>query len=131
MLDELPESLNRRQQVNEAGSLVARYLYSGGNPQRLLAVVSKLLLPKDRSFHVIQEIEAAFGQYSLLGNTEEGIHVLVAAARYLAAHSPTTRSQGKPKNLRYSANFRGPRWHSQTYQTAERLHRGDRLFEES
>jgi hypothetical protein len=38
--------------------------------------------------------------------------VLVAAARYLAAHAPTVRAQG------------------QTYQIAHRLQRGERLFEE-
>jgi hypothetical protein len=38
--------------------------------------------------------------------------VLVATARYLAAHSPTVRAQG------------------QTWNIATRLHRGDRLFEE-
>jgi hypothetical protein len=27
-----------------------------------------------------------------MGNTEEGHHILIAAARYLAAHSPTERS---------------------------------------
>jgi nitrite reductase/ring-hydroxylating ferredoxin subunit len=113
LLHQLPELLDRQQQVNEAGSLVARYLYSGGNPDRLLALLGKLLLREDRSFHVIQEIEAAFRQYSLLGTTEAGIHVLIAAARYLAAHAPTMRSQ------------------AQTYQMAERLHRGDRVFEEA
>ncbi|NWF60405.1 MAG: Rieske 2Fe-2S domain-containing protein [Fischerella sp.] len=113
LLDELPELLNRQQQVNEAGALVARYLYSGGNPDRLLAVVGKLLLREDRSFHVIQEIEAAVRQYNLLCDTTAGIQVLIAAVRYLAAHAPTMRSQG------------------QTYQMAERLHRGDRLFEDS
>ncbi|MCX7595471.1 MAG: Rieske (2Fe-2S) protein, partial [Fischerella sp.] len=113
LLDQLPELLDRQQQVDEAGALVARYLYSGGNPDRLLAVVGKLLLREDRSFHVIQEIEAGFRQYNLLRDTAAGIHVLIAAVRYLAAHAPTTRSQGR------------------TYQMAERLHRGDRLFEES
>ncbi|MBF2008111.1 MAG: Rieske 2Fe-2S domain-containing protein [Chlorogloeopsis fritschii C42_A2020_084] len=113
LLHQLPELLDRQQQVNEAGSLVARYLYSGGNPDRLLALLGKLLLREDRSFHVIQEIEAAFRQYSLLGTTEAGIHVLIAAARYLAAHAPTMRSQ------------------AQTYQMAERLYRGDRVFEEA
>jgi len=38
--------------------------------------------------------------------------VLVAAARYLAAHAPTVRAQG------------------QTYQIARRLSRGERLFED-
>jgi hypothetical protein len=70
------------------------------------------MLRENRDFHVIQELEAAVRQYSLLGTTPEGIHQLVAAARYLAAHAPTLRTQ------------------NQTYQMAFRLHKGDRLFEE-
>lgn len=111
LLDELPALLDRQQQVNEAGTLVARYLYSGGNPDRLLAVLGKLLLREDRDFHTIQEVEGAFRQYALLRETKAGVHVLVAAARYLAAHAPTMRSQG------------------QTYEMAYRLHKGDRVFE--
>ncbi|HEY9667485.1 MAG TPA: nitrite reductase (NAD(P)H) small subunit [Coleofasciculaceae cyanobacterium] len=113
LLKQLPELLDRQQQVNEAGQLVAQYLYSGGKPERLMAMLGKLMLRENRDFHVIQELEAAFRQYSLLGETTTGVHVLVAAARYLAAHAPTMRSQ------------------EQTYQMAYRLHRGDRLFEES
>jgi hypothetical protein len=113
LLKQLPELLDRQQQVNEAGQLVAQYLYSGGKPERLMAMLGKLMLRENRDFHVIQEVEAAFRQYSLLGETAAGVHVLVAAARYLAAHAPTMRSQ------------------EQTYQMAYRLHRGDRLFEES
>ena len=113
LLKELPALLDRQQQVNEAGTLVARYLYSGGNPERLLAMLGKLLLREDRDFHTIQAIEAAFRQYSLLRESKAGVHVLVAAARYLAAHAPTMRSQG------------------QTYDMADRLHKGDRVFEES
>jgi hypothetical protein len=111
LLNELPALLDRQQQVNEAGTLVARYLYSGGNPDQLLALLGKLLLREDRDFHTIQEIEAAFRQYALLRETKAGVHVLVAAARYLAAHAPTMRSQG------------------QTYEMAHRLHKGDRVFE--
>ncbi len=113
LLKELPALLDRQQQVNEAGTLVARYLYSGGNPERLLAMLGKLLLREDRDFHTIQAVEAAFRQYSLLRESKAGVHVLVAAARYLAAHAPTMRSQG------------------QTYDMAYRLHKGDRVFEES
>ncbi|MDF5734458.1 MULTISPECIES: Rieske (2Fe-2S) protein [unclassified Nostoc] len=113
LLNQLPDLLNRQQQVNQTGQLVADYLYSGGSVERLMAMLGKLMLRENREFHVIQEIEAAFRQYSLLGETPAGIHVLVAAARYLAAHAPTMRSQG------------------QTYQIADRLHKGDRLFEES
>ncbi|MBD1847858.1 Rieske (2Fe-2S) protein [Cyanobacteria bacterium FACHB-63] len=112
LLEELPALLDRQQQVNRVGELVGSYLYSGGKPEPLLALLGKLLLREDRQFHVIQEIEAAFRQYSYLGNSPAGINVLVAASRYLAAHTPTMRSQ------------------EQTYQMAYRLHRGDRLFEE-
>ncbi|MGA7933368.1 MAG: Rieske (2Fe-2S) protein [Kovacikia sp.] len=112
LLQQLPELLDRQQQVNRVGELVGSYLYSGGKPELLLAMLSKLLLREDRQFHVIQEIEAAFRQYSHLGNSIAGINVLVAASRYLAAHTPTMRSQ------------------EQTYQMAYKLHRGDRLFEE-
>ncbi|MCC5669628.1 Rieske (2Fe-2S) protein [Nostoc sp. CHAB 5784] len=113
LLQQLPDLLNRQQQVNQTGQLVANYLYSGGSAERLMARLGKLMLRENRDFHVIQEIEAAFRQYSFLGQTSAGIHILVAASRYLAAHSPTMRSQ------------------EQTYQIAERLHQGARLFEES
>ncbi|NER51440.1 MAG: Rieske (2Fe-2S) protein [Symploca sp. SIO1A3] len=113
LLKELPKLLDRQQQVNEAGKLVGRYLYSGGNPDRLLAMLGKLLLREDRNFHTIQAVEAAFRQYTLLRETKAGVHVLVAAARYLAAHAPTMRSQ------------------EQTYEMAHRLHKGDHIFEES
>jgi hypothetical protein len=70
-------------------------------------------LREDRDFHTIQTVEAAYRQYEYLRGMQAGTHVLVAAGRYLAAHSPTVREQG------------------QTYQIAYRLHRGERLFEES
>jgi nitrite reductase/ring-hydroxylating ferredoxin subunit len=113
LLQELPQLLDRQQQVNEAGRLVTQYLYSGGDPKRLMALMGKLMLRENRDFHVVQELEAAFRQYSLVEGMPQGIDILVAAVRYLAAHSPTMRSQ------------------NQTYQMAFRLHKGDRLFEET
>ena len=112
LLAELPVLLDERQRVDEAGKMVAGYLYSGGETNRLLAVMGSLLLREDRNFHTIQAVEAAFMQYSYLRGTTVGAHVLVAAARYLAAHSPTMRSQG------------------QTYDIARRLSRGEILYEE-
>lgn len=113
LLNRLPDLLNRQQQVNETGRLVAQYLYSGGNPKTLMAMLAKLMLRENRDFHVIQSLEAAFRLYNQLSNRLEGVPVLVATARYLAAHAPTLRSQ------------------EQTYQMAYRLHRGERLFEET
>jgi hypothetical protein len=112
LLKEFPGLLDRQQQVNEAGELVARYLFGGGQPNRLLAMLGKVLLREDRDFHTIQMVEAAFRQFRLLQGASSAVHVLVAAARYLAAHAPTVRAQG------------------QTYQIAHRLFRGECLFEE-
>jgi hypothetical protein len=55
-------------------------------------------------------VEAALQQFRNLRGTAAGAHILIAAARYLAAHAPTMRSQ------------------EQTFQIAYRLHRGDRLY---
>jgi nitrite reductase/ring-hydroxylating ferredoxin subunit len=112
ILDELLPLLDRQQQVNEAGRLVARYLATDSDARPLLAALGTALLREDRDFHTIQTVEAAFRQYQLLDGTPEAAHVLIAAARYLAAHAPTVRAEG------------------QTFQIAERLHRGEKLYEE-
>lgn len=112
LLDELLPLLDKQQQVNQSARVVAQYLHSGGDPERLLARLGTLLLREDRDFHTIQSVEAAVRVFGALREQPEGAHVLVAAMRYLAAHSPTVRAQG------------------QTYQIAHRLHGGERLFEE-
>ena len=71
------------------------------------------LLREDAGFHACQMLEAGVRQHRAWGDTDQGRHVLVAVARYLAAHSPTERT---------------------TYQTADiarRLMRGARLHEEA
>ena len=103
--------LNQQQQVNEAAGLTASYLASGGEPAGLLAKLGEMLLREDRDFHTLQSVEAAIAQYNQLGADPAAGHILIAAARYLAAHAPTVRAQG------------------QTYRIAVRLHRGERLFE--
>jgi hypothetical protein len=111
-LSGLTDLLNHQQQVDEAGEFAARYLYGAGEPLALLASLGGLLLREDRNFHTIQTIEAAFRQYGDRREMPTGTNVLVAAARYLAAHAPTMRAQG------------------QTFQIAHRLCRGERLFED-
>jgi hypothetical protein len=112
LLESLPALLDRQQQVDQAGALVAEYLASGGDGTAMIAALGRALLREDRDFHAIQNFEAAARLYSYLGATSAGTHVLVATARYLAAHSPTVRAQG------------------QTWNIATRLRRGDHLFEE-
>jgi len=110
-VDDLPDLLDRQQQVNEAGGLVSAALAANTSDADLLAMLGHVLLREDADFHTFQSVEAAFRQYQTLRGTEEGRHVLIAAARYLAAHSPTSRSMG------------------QTYSIALRLHRGEALYE--
>ncbi len=112
LLRELPALLDRQQQVNESGELVAAYLETGADPDRLIATLGRMLLREDRDFHTIQSLEAACRQHLLLRGTRAANHVLVASARYLGAHAPTVRAQG------------------QTYRIAQRLHRGERLYED-
>jgi len=116
MLEELLDLFNHQQQVNQAGTLVARYLASGAAPELLIATLGQALLREDAGFHPIQELEAAVRQYWLLAARPDTApyapHALVAAARYLAAHSPT------------------PRAANQTYMIAVRLNRGENVFAE-
>ena len=49
LLAALPRLLDRQQQVNEAGSLVACYLYGGGDPERPRATLGGTLLREDRN----------------------------------------------------------------------------------
>jgi nitrite reductase/ring-hydroxylating ferredoxin subunit len=112
LLESLPGLLDRQQQVDQVGTLAAEYLTRGGDRRALIAALGHALLREDRDFHTIQDFEAAVRLHSYLGAMPAGAPFLVAAARYLAAHSPTVRAQG------------------QTWHVAARLHRGDRLFEE-
>jgi hypothetical protein len=116
MLEELLDLFNHQQQVNQAGTLVARYLASSATPERLIAMLGQALLREDAGFHPIQSLEAAVRQYWLLAARPDTApyepHALIAAARYLAAHSPT------------------PRAANQTYMIAVRLSRGENVFAE-
>jgi hypothetical protein len=112
LLDELPLLLDRQQQVDEAGELAASFLGAGGDPGRLVAALGSALVREDRNFHTIQCVEAAAHQHELLAGTDGAVLPLLAAARYLAAHATTTRSQ------------------RQTFDIARRLHRGENLYDE-
>jgi hypothetical protein len=71
---------------------VARHLTLGHSPQALIATLAHAVLREDSVFHAYQMLEASVRQFTVWGNSDEGRHILVALARYLAAHSPTERS---------------------------------------
>jgi hypothetical protein len=110
LLGQLLEGMDVRQRVEETAQLVSRYLGGEGNPEQLLATLGQAMLREDSDFHSFQIIDAGFSQYNDRRGTEEGRHVLIAVARFLAAHAPTPRAVG------------------QTYNMALRLHRGEEIY---
>ena len=112
LLEVLPRLLDKQQQVDGAGTLVASFLAAGGYRARLVAARGAALVRENRNFHTIQCVEAAIRQHELLRETHDADLPLIAAARYLAAHAATTRSE------------------RQTFEIARRLHRGENLYED-
>jgi hypothetical protein len=108
----LLDAFDRQRQVDVAARLVARHLTLGYSPQSLIVTLARALLREDAGFHAYQILEAGVRQFTVWGNTDEGRHILIAVARYLAAHSPTERAA------------------LQTADIAQRLMRGGELHQE-
>jgi nitrite reductase/ring-hydroxylating ferredoxin subunit len=89
----LLDAFDRQRQVDLAARLVARHLTLGHSVQALIATLARALLREDAGFHAYQVLDAGVRQFGEWGNTDEGRHILIAAARYLAAHSPTERAE--------------------------------------
>ena len=103
----------REGMVDEAGGLVARWLRSGGPTGAVVAALGAALLREDSDFHWYQTLEAAIRQSAAWPEgSEPATLILVGAARFLAAHTPTRREL------------------SQIVRTASRLRRGEALYEE-
>ncbi len=111
----LLDTFDRQQQVGAAARLVARHLIIilGHTPDALIATLAQALLREDAGFHAYQMLEAGVRQFGKWGNGEQGRHILIAVARYLAAHFPTQRAL----------------W--QTADIARRLMRGGELHHEA
>ena len=88
----LLDAFDRQQQVDAAARLVARHLTLGHAPEALIATLAHALLREDAGFHAYQMLEAGVQQFREWGNGAQGRHILIAVARYLAAHSPTERA---------------------------------------
>jgi nitrite reductase/ring-hydroxylating ferredoxin subunit len=89
----LLDAFDRQRQVDLAARLVARHLTLGHPVQALIATLARVLLREDAGFHAYQVLDAGVRQFGEWGNTAEGRHILIAVARYLAAHSPTERAE--------------------------------------
>ncbi|MBI2749595.1 MAG: Rieske (2Fe-2S) protein [Burkholderiales bacterium] len=110
--DAFLSALDRQGAVKEAARLVARTLALGHPGDALVATLARAMLREDAGFHTFQMLEAGVRQWREWGDTPEGRRILVAVARWLAAHSPTPRAQ------------------LQTADVARRLARGQNVYEE-
>ena len=86
------DAFDRQRQVDLAARLAARHFKLGHPPQALIATLMRAVLREDAAFHTYQMLEAGVRQYTVWGNSDASRHILIAVARYLAAHSPTERA---------------------------------------
>ena len=106
------DAMDSHQQVEQAARLVTDYCTTSADPDGVLPVLARAMLREDSTFHHFQIVDAALKQYKERRGTDAARHVLVGAARFLAAHYPT------------------PRAVNQTFNIAARLQRGDEIFKE-
>jgi hypothetical protein len=104
-------ALDRQGAVKIAGRLVARYLMLDHPVEPLIATLVRATLREDADFHTYQMLEAGVQQYREWDESAAGGRILIAVARYIAAHSPTERAQ------------------QQTAMVARRLSRGEAIYE--
>lgn len=113
-LVDLAACWDRQDGVDEAGEQAWGFQVGGGDPAELVAALGRGLLSEDAGFHWFQLYEAAVRQWrSWPAHSDEGRLVLVAAARFLAAHTPTRRERARVVDI------------------ARRLRRGEALYEDA
>ena len=99
--------------VDAAGQVVHDFLAAGGSASEVIAALGSALLAEDAQFHWFQIYEAGVRQARAWedGSPQQSL-VLVAVARFLAAHTPTRRER------------------RQIVRIASKLRRGETLYEE-
>ncbi len=107
--DEILAEFDRQQRVDETAQVVVDLL-AVRKHKEVIETLGHALLREDAGFHQFQIYEAALRQYGNFRDRPEGDEILIGAARFLTAHAPTVRAAG------------------QTYDIAERLHRGEALY---
>jgi hypothetical protein len=112
LLKQFMLALDRQAQINEVGRIVARYLAIRHPAGPLIRTLVRAVVREDATFHTYRMLEATVQQHQEWGDTEQGGHILIAGARYIAAHSPTQREM------------------LQTADIVQRLHRGEDLHEQ-
>jgi hypothetical protein len=121
LLDQLLRYCEQQGGVDEAGAVAYRYLTLGHDPAALVRALGRAVLREDCVFHDFQMLEEGVrlaqdivrAQPGSPAKREAAFLVLVAIARWQAAHAPTRRAV------------------TQTYGIALRLHRGEAIYEDA
>jgi hypothetical protein len=112
-LQELDSCWDQQGQVDRAGGIVYSWIRGSGDRRAAVAALGRALIGEDAGFHWFQTVEAAGRQATAWPDGSEPQALLLAgAARFLAAHTPTSREL------------------PQVVRIATRLRRGDNLFED-
>ncbi len=107
----LLRELDQRANIERVADIVSRYVALGFELPALIDTLAFATVREDLDFHSLQVLEAAVNQCNAWGEGPEQENILVGVARNLAAHCPTRRAG------------------QQTADIAQRLHRGDKVFE--
>ncbi len=111
----LLRELDQRANVERAADIVSRYVALNLPRTDLIDTLTFATVREDLDFHSLQVLEAGVNQCRAWeddgGTGAEAEHILVGVARNLAAHCPTRRAG------------------HQTAVIAQRLHRGEKMFE--
>ncbi|HEX2027129.1 MAG TPA: Rieske 2Fe-2S domain-containing protein [Nitriliruptorales bacterium] len=107
---ELLATFDAHGHVDEAGEITATLVRTGGAAE-VIRTLGHGLLREDAGFHDYQILDAAVRQATNFDGRPEAGHILVGAARYLAAQYPTVRAR------------------RQTFDIARRLHRGEAIHD--
>lgn len=108
----LLDALDQRANIELSADIVSRYIELDLPFADLVDTLTFATVREDLDFHSLQVLEAGVRQCKAWGPGEESRNIMVGVIRNLAAHCPTRRAG------------------QQTAQIAQRLHRGDKMFEE-
>lgn len=119
LLQQLSDYCEQQGGVDETGAVAYRYLTLGHDPAALIRTLGHAVLREDPVFHDFQMLEEGAklaqdivrAQPGSPAKQDASFQVLVAIARWQAAHAPTRRAT------------------TQTYTIALRLHRGEAVYE--
>jgi hypothetical protein len=106
-------SLDQRANVERAADIVSRWMRLALPFAPLVDTLAFATVREDLDFHSLQVLEAAVNQCNAWSDGVEREHIMVGVVRNLAAHCPTRRAG------------------QQTADIAQRLHRGEKVFEDA